>query len=211
MDNIDSSEEKRQFEAVWKRVTERSNATIYDYMKKGPAAAEHNTIPDNGIKFDPNTIAENSSDINLSQSGRPSPTDRDGSDAGLLKELIDGETGIICGYRVLIRGIYAKKICSLYVRSKDDLKKLKTAYYILSGDASASDAQPRIPEKETLLKSLRSLYWLETGSAEAFYNTSKEVSSDKLSVLLVKISAEKKIRADELESLIGNILSQHTR
>lgn len=205
MDYIDNSEERQQFEAVWKRVTERSNATISDYLNMGRdniqqeyPTPEERITPANHIAAADNTPAENS----FSQS----PVEED---AELLSRLISEECVIICLYSRLFQrlkgGICAGTLYRLYREGSESLKKLKAAYFLLTGEAFK--AAPYKPDNGTLAKVLHSLYWQEANTGENFYSSSKAVRSNKLSALLIKISAAKKGRADELEALIGALIS----
>lgn len=209
MDYMDNSEERRKFEAVWKRVTERSNATISDYLNTGSDGIAQQGLPVPAELNFPADPSGNTPDLSFVSPGQklqmPSP---EADDARLLPGLIAEESGIICLYRRLVQrlkgGNCAGTLYRLYRECCENLRKLKAAYFLLTGETFK--AAPSRTDGASLANALRSLYWLEANSAEDFYNASKTVRSDKLSSLLMKMSAAKKGRADELEALIGALL-----
>jgi hypothetical protein len=213
LDYIDNSDERRQFEAVWKRVTERSNATISDYLnlvpldnsQQGHPVPAGHSPPADQLMPAANPPAEKYNSL-YENPCPPTPIEED---CQLLSRLISEECFIICLYRLLFQrlkgGNCAGTLYRLYREGSESLKRLKAAYFLQTGQVFR--AATCKPDGGSLAKVLHNLYWQEANTAEDFYNASSSVRSDKLSALLIKISAAKKSRANELEALIGALIS----
>ncbi len=209
MDNTSSSAERAQFEAVWKRVTERTidpYALPADILSRTSAQPSHNetespqSAPVPGYA-DPGGTGPELKKDSSGESGLY-------NDSLLLKRFITDENHIACRYQALAGRCSGRDKAALFSRlcseSRSFMRKLQANLFILTGELMK--LQPIKPPNCSPLQILYDLYRTQSETVKALEDASNHAEQKKVSMLFMSIAAYKRRHVSDLESMIERMI-----